>query len=172
MKVVPIGFVLPLIRQVRAGTLVQSRRPSGLFDALEPGDRLWVREPFHLEERFDHISPSQALILAPDQRLAFAADDPVGPIGRRRFARELPRARHRSHLVVLAVRHESLQDLTDQDARLEGSADREAFALSWDALHAAGKYSINGSRIRWADNPRVTVIRFRFVDAPLEARAA
>jgi hypothetical protein len=162
----PISFTEPLVRQLRAGAMSQSRRPRGLFDKLKPGDRLWVREPFHLPPAFDDQSPTQYL-LSGARAVTFAADGVTIADGARRFARVLPKLLHRMHLVVREVRREQLQDLSDADARAEGSADRAAFAADWDAIHAGGKYTISGVLARWADNPRVTVIAFDVMDRPL-----
>ena len=166
MTDLPISFTEPLVRQLRDGVTTQSRRPRGMFDKVTPGDRLWVREPFHLPPAFDHQSPMQYL-LSGARGLTFAVDGITIADGRRRFARELPKLLHRMHLIVREVRQEQLQDLTDADARAEGSADRTAFAAAWDAIHSADKYTISGRPARWADNPRVTVIRFDVMDRPL-----
>lgn len=168
MKTLPISFTAPLVARIRAGEIVQTRRPRGLFDKLQPGDLLWLREPFHLDQRFDHVSPSQALTMFPDQRIAFTADGtPPEHFGRRRFARELPRIAHRAHLRVGLVRLEQLHNVTDADARAEGYPDRAAYRTAWDELHAPGTRTITGDATRWADNPAVTVIAFTFIDQPI-----
>lgn len=168
MKILPISFTAPLFTRIRAGEIVQTRRPRGLFDKLQHGDLLWMREPFHLDARFDDVSPSQALTMVPGQRIAFTADGaPAAPFGRRRFARELPRIAHRAHLVVGLVRLERLHDVTDADARAEGYPDRAAYRTAWDELHAPGTRTITGDATRWSDNPAVTVIAFTFAAAPI-----
>lgn len=178
MAALPISFNVETIRAIHAGSIVQVRRPVGLLMRCESRDRLWVREPFHLDAAHDSLAPLQSLTLGGRVR-AYAADlrpaagDALPPgIGRRRFARELPRAAHRSHLVISNVEQRRLQELTDADARREGAIDRADFARRWDNLHAPAGRSVTGDLIRWQDNPRVTVLTFDFVAAPLKERAS
>jgi hypothetical protein len=155
------------LRRLRSGEIAQFRRPGALMAARQPGDRLWIAEPFHLESRYDDVAPLQALKLG-SERLWFAVDPHPAEVGRRRTARELPKERHRSHLIVHAVRAGRLQDANEEDLRAEGFASRVAFADAWTAALDYGR-SMSGDFIRWSDNPDVTVLRVEFVDAPLAA---
>lgn len=169
MTDLPISFTVELIRQLRGGGISQLRRPHGLLARVVPGDRLWVREPFHLDERHEGTAPTSVLRIDPVPRIFYAAEagDPPPGFGRRRFARIMPRAFHRMHLRIVAARDQRLQDLTDADARAEGAASRHAFADRWDRINAPQMRSITGDAIRWPDNPRVTVITFDRIDTPI-----
>jgi len=126
-----------------------------------------VREPFRLSVQHDRLAPTAALERG-GSFIAYTADGPNPSVGgRTRFAREMPRAISRSHLVVRSIRQERLQDLSDADAIACGFADRDAFAINWDAVLKGGKFSISGTKIRWADNPAVNVITFKLVRGPL-----
>jgi hypothetical protein len=86
--------------------------------------------------------------------------------GRRRFARTLPRNCHRMHLVLTEVASGWLQDVSDEEIQRDhGLADRVAFAAGWNEVEAAN--SIAGTPTSWADNPRVTILRFQPVFAPI-----
>jgi hypothetical protein len=162
----PISFLVDTIQGIRAGRVTQTRRPAGMHSNCLPGEHLWVREPFHLLGAVEHLAPRKAVEVKPD--IHFAADGPPPPgFGRRRAARELPRTHHRYHLLIRSVRIEHLQAISDQDVRAEGYASLGEFRRDWDELHAATVFSINGERVYWADNPRVTIIAFDFVDAQL-----
>ena len=167
----PISFTDANVRQLRAGNKTQTRRPGTRLMAYKPGDRLWVREPFRLIKRFDNIAPLQALRLHAEVA-SWPVDEPVdhalaSDIGRRRYAREMPRALHRMHLVLRGIRSERLQAISDTDASAEGVAHVAAYAALWDTLHAGGK-TIAGTPVRWAQNPIVTVLEFDVVDCPLD----
>lgn len=165
----PISFTLPLIRRLRAGAVSQLRRPAGIFDRCQPGERLWIREPFRFDAAFDRLAPTQILRQFPSADIHFDADgDPSTRFGVRRFARVLPRAAHRSHLVIRSMRQARLRDLTEADCQAEGYPDCVAFAAAWDAHNAPTKHSITGDRVSWADNPRVVVIAFDRVEVPID----
>ena len=166
----PISFLVPDILGIRAGRKVQARRPKGMLARCAAGDRLWIREPFRLAGQVDHLAPTSAFDR--DRSIWFAADGPSpAGFGRPRFAREMPRGCHRAHLLLNFVGIEPLQAINDEGARAEGCADRAAFRDAWDAQVLAGGgsgRSITGERIRWCDNPIVTVLAFDFLDAPLD----
>lgn len=167
----PISFTLPLVRRLRTIAISQLRRPAGIFDRCQPGERLWIREPFRFDAAFDHLAPNQVLRFSPSADIHFDADgDPAPRFGARRFARVLPRAAHRAHLVIRSTRQARLQDLTEADCHAEGYPDCAAFAKAWDAHNAPAKHSITGDRVSWADNPRVVVIAFDRIEAPIGAQ--
>ena len=90
----------PQIARLMAGDLARVRRPMTKFAQFEAGNRLWVREPFHLEERFDHYSPTAAKELGAKPYFAadLQRDELPVRLGSQRFARTLLRVWHRQHL--------------------------------------------------------------------------
>ena len=135
----PILFSAPMVRAILAGTKMQTRRalrpgtwwtaehgvirmaPAGLactgFAPVAcpygtPGDRLWVRET-HMDlgacylYRADASAEQERALVAPGQRW--------------RPSIHMPRAASRITLEVTGVRVERLQDISEADARAEGS---------------------------------------------------
>lgn len=169
MKLLPITLRETQLRMIVDGDQVMLRRPVGMLSRAAKGDRLWIREPFAFEPRFDHLSPTAAASLGARPIFLTDADARARNIGATRFARNLPRACHRWHLQVLDAFEQQLQDIDEDDARAEGCSDRRAFAAHWNRVHASDGRSITGARIRWADNPRVIAIRFTLVRHPADA---
>ena len=159
---------------------------------VRAGDRLWVREPFHLEERFNQVAPLQALRCGAE-RFWYAADgDPMPGFGPQRYARAMPRACSRLWLRVDAVRTGPLQSITADEIAAEGVYFRtwpidesevdgwavgfaaartlgvaqtplDAFRRGWDAQHAVDK-GLAGSRVPMAQSwaTNPAVIAIRF----------
>ena len=169
MRVLPISILDDTLQAIRDGRQKQLRRPAGLLSRCRPGDCLWIRERFHLPARWDAFSPTAATRAG--ATASFAIDGVPEGAGRRRFARELPAALHRMHLRVLAARVEQIQDLTEFDAIAEGAASRADFMTHWNCVHARAGAGLFGKQIRWADNPRVVVLRFDLVEVPLPMAA-
>jgi hypothetical protein len=173
----PVNLLEPeiaLLRRPGEGYVLRpgSTACPGLLGRARPGDRLWVREPFHLDARFDDRAPTAALQFGPVEAGVYWPADhdggtlPAG-IGRRRFAREMPRLLHRAHLVVRSVRFVRLHDLSDCDILVQGFGDRDRFKLHWDAVHAPQARSISGSAIRWKDNPWIVELLVQWRGVPL-----
>lgn len=155
-------------------------------------DRLWVREPFHLEGRFDQVAPLTAIACGA-ARFWYAADgDKMPEFGPQRYARAMPRVCSRLWLRVDAVRTGPLQTITGAEAEAEGVYHRswpvgdddvegwavgfagarahgvapspiDAFRRYWDAEHAVDK-GLAGSRVPMAQSWAVNpiVIVIRF----------
>jgi hypothetical protein len=141
----------------------------------EPGDRLWVREPWALPTGMGGaLDPEQA-----KRYLRYLADEELGADGPERRpvlagefhpAREMPGWASRLILEITGIRLEQVQAISPEDLAAEGGmwregapvpgpeADREGFARWWSAANAA-----RGTT--WDRNPWVWVIEFRRVVA-------
>lgn len=159
----PISILAPQIHLINAGLLHTLLRPAGgMLDQLRPGDLLWVREAFALPRQFDNVSPTQAA--AQGARPLFTTGEISGHLqpGRPRFARELPRAWHRQHLVVASVDRVWADTICRSDMALQGYAMPECFVADWNR-----NLSLARSASRWEDNPEVLMIGFQRIYAPL-----
>ncbi len=162
----PVTVIGSAAVQLHAGHVTRLRRPHGTLSTLKPGDRLWLRERFFLAKAFEHISPLQAL----ERRAVpvFATDHPVLPdyavadLGRCRFAREMPRAWHRAHLMITHVALERLHEISDAEIAAEGHSSRTTYAAAWN-----GMTSLKGKACAWENNPAVIAFRFTYVPRPL-----
>lgn len=183
----PLALTEPVLAAVIAGRCTRLRRPLGAtMRRLAVGDRLWVREPFHLSAKFDGLSPTAALGFS--AMVMFAADLDAAPdrfpdrtgLGKRRMARELPRAAHRQHLVLVQIHTERLQAITQAEIEAAGFPTRAAFAAAWDrnlAFFRAGPSvpRVRGQHARprelppeaWPNDPDVLVLTFVRVAQPL-----
>jgi hypothetical protein len=140
----------------------------------EPGDRLWVREPWALPAGADaSMDSGQAR-----PNLRYLADEELQasgpgrrPVGAGDFhpASEMPQWASRLALQITGVRLEQVQEISPEDLRSEGGmwregtpapsseADREGFARWWNGVNA------NRGTI-WECNPWVWVVEFQRVD--------
>lgn len=164
MRTLPVSLALPTLARIRSLRQSVIWRPGPLLASLVEGDRLWVREPFYLPAAFDGHAPTAAISLGAS--IAYAIRRAPPGFGRRRFAREMPRAAHRMHLLVHSALPMRLQDVPDFECAANGLLDRAHFARMWDTENPTGQ-SVSGGRVGWADNPSVTRIRFTPVFAPL-----
>jgi hypothetical protein len=140
----------------------------------EPGDQVWVREPWALPAGADaSMVPGQArgnLRYLADEE--FQATGPGRrPAGAGEFhpASEMPQWASRLTLQITGVRLEQVQEISPDDLRSEGGmwregapapspeAEREGFARWWSAVNA------NRGTI-WERNPWVWVVEFQRVD--------
>jgi hypothetical protein len=125
------------------------------------GDRLWVREAWRCEARYDDFAPSELKHGVPTY---YAADpDPrdsePGCAGRLRASMHMPRWASRLTLVVTDVRVERLQDIGTADAMAEGithegrgyaapgmswvGTPELAYRCLWNAIHGDGSWDAN-----------------------------
>lgn len=169
MTGLPITIGFPQIRKLIAGELTTLIRPrSQRFGTLKLADRLWVREPFCFDRKFDHLTPTAAESLG--ARPFFLADliaggsFPTG--GKPRIAYNLPRAVHRQHLKVATIGSIRLHDLGDDAIAAQGFDNPEDWAHVWNrSLSVCGP-----GRNRFDDNPLVLQIAFQRIAAPLPER--
>lgn len=134
-------------------------------DAVEPryavGDRLYVREHWWTEARWDSVAPRDLPETAP----IYPQTEPEpGCAGRFRQAMHMPKWASRITLIVTDVRVERLQDCSEADALAEG-IDRIHFPERGDwgwpqRAHAKLWDDINGPGA-WAANPWVAAYTFR-----------
>lgn len=145
----------------------------------QPGDELWVRETWALDEVFDRRKGSDANKLF--TRWYRVDESKAGPSncndrrGRWRSSRFMPRWASRLQLVIRDVRVQRLQEISEEDALAEGvrcwvcngpcdgtsendcecfhaKNARTSFEVLWD--------SINSKRAPWSSNPFVWAITF------------
>lgn len=135
-----------------------------------PGDRLWVRETWALE---DLGEDGQRLVWRVDRAAKWVADgekphylDLDYEPARWRPSIHMPRWASRITLEVTGLRVQRLLDISEEDARAEG------LALAGLILpgHAVGCFSrlwdeINGERAPWSSNPWVWIVDFKRVEA-------
>lgn len=147
-----IIFSAPMVRALLAGTKTQTRRlvkapPARHPDPVlrspygGPGDHLWVREAFRVDEQTGDV-----VYRADDDRPA-----------RWRSPIHMPRRASRIHLAITAIGVEPLHAISDADARAEGvpgDDPRDAYRATWLRLHGPEA---------WAANPWVWVIGFDVV---------
>lgn len=140
--------------------------------AIQPGDRIWVREAWHGDIAFDDIAPSK---LDADTAIWYAADGSdlgLALKGKRRQSMYMPRWASRLTLLVTEVRVQRLQDISDTDAFTEGYPGRSLdgawtpvgaalYADGCDAIHWYRELweRINGPG-SWAANPWVVAYTF------------
>jgi len=132
-------------------------RKTGCLSPIEcpygvPGDRLWVKEKFSISGNG-----------------YFYSEDADGTVKIKwTSGRFMPRAASRITLQVSGVRVDRLQEISEQDAMVEGvnwqdhaglarKTARKLFIKLWNSINGtAGK--------RWSDNPWVWVIEFRMAE--------
>lgn len=113
----------------------------------QPGDRLWVREPYY---QFGHWEPiigkltkggKQKWGFVPDSteirfeapetfRLGRHHRDPGTPAWHKRLARFMPRSASRTLLEIVSIRVERLRDISEKDSSAEG-ADANRINPDW-----------------------------------------
>lgn len=162
-----IAFRMPEVRQLDIGRLRHFRRTAtGVLRKVAEGDRLWIREPYFLEQGFNGHKPTSADILGARPTFLNEVAYASAPrhLGVPRYARELLRDWHRRHLLVRDVRREPLQSIEQGDLEELGYPSRDAFAAQWDR----GTKGITGAqKDSWAANPVVLRVTFELIDHPV-----
>ncbi|HBO4454346.1 hypothetical protein CJU13_31080 [Pseudomonas aeruginosa] len=211
MKERPILFTGPMVRAILEGRKTVTRRvvkpqpdflgsmvdPNTPFKTLdaglharitcpygEPGDRLWVRETWHVGKPHDKTAPADILapLLAEGRGITvlYTAGgwQSVGPAGREepiypddqplpdwagkgRPSIHMPRWACRILLEITAVRVERLQDISDSGALAEGVSHSEMH--SGDSLVDVFARLWESTGGDWAANPWVWVVEFKRV---------
>lgn len=171
MKLRPITLRDETLALVRAGTcsvLWREIKPRGQhsnkshLDGMAAGDMLWLREPFHMMAKFDQLAPTAAARF--DARPIFpgtvAAATHAHELGALRPARTLPKAWHRSHLVVTSAQELPVRGITNEEIVAQGFPSRVHFQMAWDRQVATW-----GGR-SWSQDPQALRFAFTFVDEP------
>ena len=163
-----IAFSINEIGRVYSGQqTLFVRSPSRTFGKVQPGTRLWLAEPFYLERRFGHLSPTAARDIG--AKPTFAADHLDNPEalepshGPRHPARSLCRDWHRAHLLVTTREDLRLQDLSPAQIANLGFSSPDAFAAHWNVEAQLGGLF----RYQWHCNPQVAVFAFELVRQPI-----
>lgn len=156
-------------------------RPT-VWQKAKPGDRLWARETWGAIKRYDNIPPrdvpvGSAVGYTTDGIEHWCQTGCEGAAGKWRPSIHMPRWASRLTLVVMDVRLQHLQELTDEDALAEGivphenggfhvpgiahpikafpylsrTTPREMFAALFDTVRGSGA---------WLANPQVIVLTF------------
>lgn len=146
-------------------------------------DRLWARETWRTLRRFDSDKPGRVdvgswIAYEADPNVFDARPVPLGRMGKLRPSIFMPRWMSRVTLIVTAVKIESLNDITEEDALAEGivahknggywvpgvehpnrdfpylsrTTPREMFAALWDTIHGSGA---------WLQNPKIVALSFQ-----------
>lgn len=211
MKARPILFSAPMVRAILEGRKTQTRRvvklPHGIWETSasgdlvpipvgcnygKPGDRLWVRETFCLENTYDyhgdHVDPNDGRPIQKHEDADgsywliphYRATEPEPHIvpyhcdaddDKTRWTPSIfmPRWASRITLEITAVRVERLQDISEADAQAEGvhpcgNHDFDGWPKNHVIAFCKLWEAINGSG-SWECNDWVWVIEFRKVEA-------
>lgn len=161
----PISFRLPELRALDDGRLRAFRRlADGVLADVEIGTRLWIREPYFLPVRYDHLKPTSARDIGAQPLFLSDAgyEASVDGHGKLRTARELCRDWHRRHLVIIGCERQRIRDISAADIATAGYADSHHFRAHWDQ-----DISMRGRGARWDDNPVVLRLAFEVADGQL-----
>lgn len=140
-----------------------------------PGSRLWVKESYRLERKWDDYAPGEVLADIPpavwyeaDERSTPIADSPWGKL---RPSIHMPWKIRRITLEVTSVRVERVQDISEADAIAEGLEGGESFKGGGEGRLFTPRenflrlfYDINKRAPRDA-NPWVWVVEFKRLEA-------
>lgn len=139
----------------------------------QPGDRLWVRETWCVDKKYDSYKPSEIEDCA---FVWYSATDNMNKTsaipGKWRPSVYMPRWASRIILEIDKIRLERLQDITLNEINAEGTpytlnekkrpfgSRREQFQRFWDAYYAKKGFP-------WVLNPFVWVIEFKVIQKEL-----
>ena len=183
----PILFRGVMIRALLEGRKTQTRRLHGPLLAVQPGDRLWVRETFYPAVRVHWPELPHKINPADRRQVAFFSEG----FDRSRSGMKgtpsihMPRWASRILLEVSEVRRQLLQEITTADAIAEGATfvdrgldaygaelpgwtmnppikDRDLHASPRDAF--ASLWSTINREAKWRKNPEITAITFRVLE--------
>lgn len=119
-----------------------------------PDETVYIKETWAVDKKYNHLPPSKIPI---DGRkpVYYSAVDygeiiNYANIGRWRSPRFMPEWAARSHALIVSVRPEKLNSMTESDVVKEGVDTLTTFMLLWDQIHKGG--------LIWEKNPWVWAI--------------
>lgn len=145
-------------------------RPCAQFKLrFVPGDRRWVRESHYVWSAGNQDGTGK--------RIDYMATEPDSPCGGFTPSIHMPRFASRLTLIVTSVKVERLQDISEADAKAEGTqltemvrdfrvhhaSHRASFRALWDSLNGEPRKRENKSPLdlSWKANPWVVAVTFK-----------
>ena len=169
------GFVALMTRNPNHGQIIKCRYSN-------VGDKLWVRESWASQHKYDHLPPR---LIPHDANIHFATSEQLGGLMHRPSI-FLPRWASRLTLEITEIRVQRLQEITQQDAIQEGVLFMGGMADNWDDApwcaslkdqepmkYPSAAYgrlwdTINGKTHPWESNPWVWAISFKVLDSAVK----
>jgi len=122
------------------------RKDDAIKCRYRPGETVYIRETWAVDKKYDHLPPSEIPIAGRKPVYYKAKDygdvDKPESAGRWRSPRFMPAWAARSHALIVSVRPERVQEITDDEALSEGFIDiryageeRKLFIDLWNSLH-------------------------------------
>ncbi len=158
------GFVALMTREPNHGQIIKCRYG-------QVGGRLWVRETWASQHKFDHLPPR---LIPHDANIHYAASENLGGLMHRPSI-FLPRWASRLTLEITDIRVQRLQEISEDDCESEGilftylkgnpcrvGCNHNAYHELWD--------SINGKTHLWENNPWVWAISFKLLGGQSDRR--
>jgi hypothetical protein len=140
-----IGLLMKLhnVKRILDGVKTVTRRPLTNYKNLSylPGDVLWLKEGFYI--RGDEVR--------------YLDETDVGDGWKKMSPLFMSKRFSRVRLRITDVYSELLHEMTDDEARCEGTGSLDEFIHEWDSLYE------KKPEYKWSGNPRVWVIRFEIV---------
>jgi len=183
--IVSARMVLALLK----GDKTQTRRlPTAMWDKIEPGDRLYVREAYQYvrTEQTSRHWPHNCLCnpwhyinyTADGEQYGIPGSDIIAPKIGPHPSIHMPRDFSRLTLTITDVRRQRVQDITEDDAKAEGltlyktykGADGPVEAWTYEGLDGVSSPSLVFAHLwdslhtkpgaRWQDNPEIIPLTF------------
>lgn len=168
----PVSLPPACVRAIFTGRKTQMRLTQKDIP-WNPGDLLWVREPWSTNPPLAPSPPDESFLPPHEIEILYKADAPANGIstpGENGWypSKTMPRWASRLTLRVVEVRSEELQKIHEADLVQEGrmwvdsglakpgESERDGFARWWNSVHSLPQE-------RWESNPEVRVVCFKAV---------
>lgn len=165
-------FSAAMAKAVVEGRKTVTRRLDRRLRKAQPGDLLLGKETWAVDRIYDGFPPSN--VTGNPEGVYYLADGPKpGHAGKTRVSIHMPDWACRIRARIVSVREESLQSITEEDARAEGFSSepvpgllkgkpatmaffepRAWFVALWNGIHGAERGR------SWEDNPSVVRVEF------------